>query len=210
MINHTKKYRAMTEQASEHLRTNDTLTPSVKVNAFPLKVDGDERFVVRIGLSAVGKVRGEGTAVHNPVDDFDPIVGILLASARAYRDYAKGLKEAAYHLMMKNAEAQKVRLQEFRSAKVAHELWKDPDVIIMKAKAHQARLIAALDQGRVFYCPECKGHFANNGKGIQTCPHCKKGHARRYWHVHKLDEFKDEKEAENGEKGTVPSDPLPR
>lgn len=209
MINHTKKYLEMTDRAVERLSASGRVTPKMAINAFSLKVNGDERLVIRVGLNAPCGMVGEGTSVHNPIDDFDPTVGILLASARAYKDLAKRIREEAYQRMMRNAEVQRIRFYALRDQKMARELCKDPDVIIMRAEAHQARLLAALDDGRVFYCPECKGHFANNGKVAQPCPHCKKGHARKYWLAHRLDEFKDEKEAVDGEKGTVPSDPLP-
>lgn len=219
MINHTKEYRKQTGGAVLALEEKGELAPKLMISTIPLKVNGDERFVIHAtleGNSPIRKGLASGTAVHNPVDDFDPTVGILLASSRAYSDYAKRLKESAYHIMMGNAERQKVHVQALRIAKVAHELCKDPDAIIRKEEAHRARLIAALDQDRVFYCPACKGHFANDTDiPFETkprtleCPHCKVSHTRKYWRNHKLDEFKLEKEAADGEKGTVHSDPLP-
>jgi len=190
MQNNTNKYREQTIEAMEIQKEQGGLDPVLTANAFPLKVNGDERFVIRIGL-AIGKdniLAGEGTAVHNPVDDFDPGVGILLASSRAYADYAKHLREVAYKLMMRNALEQKVRAQYAKDARRVRNIRKS---CILGRQNHRVRLLQALDDGRVFYCPECNGHFGNNKRATQRCPHCGLMKTRQYWHVHRLDEWKE-------------------
>ena len=189
MQNNTKKYREQTRKESENLRLNETLVPSMVTNAFPLKVNGDERFVIRIGLDLGGEIlAGEGTAVHNPVDDFDPKVGILLASSRAYAVHAENLKASAYRFMMDNAEKQKDRHRSAKAARRVKNLRKASNPGYRSL--HQMRLLTALDDGRVFYCQACKGHFANNREAAQSCPHCGTDGTRQKWVAHRLDEYK--------------------
>jgi len=206
MQNNTKKYREQTSEMYDLMMAKDALTPGLTANAFPLKVNGDERFVIRIGLDLGGEIlAGEGTAVHNPVDDFDPKVGILLASSRAYAVLAENLKASAYRFMMDNAEKQKDRHRSAKAARRVKNLRKASNPGYRSL--HQMRLLTALDDGRVFYCQACKGHFANNREAAQSCPHCGTDGTRQKWVAHRLDGYKADPEPKN--KVVTPPHPKP-
>lgn len=198
MLMNKKKYRKQIIETVKIMEANDSITPRFTVNAFPLKINGDERFIIHVWLAAKGVLLAEGVAVHNPEDEFDSRVGIMLASSRAFANHAKRLRECAYKIMMMNAKEQRGRVHHTKTMKLANEMARDPDMIIIKEEAHRARLKKSLEKGSVFYCPECKCHFGDTEKPVIDCPHCGAQKSRRYWQGHRLDEYKESEEPKEG------------